>query len=169
LKEAGAANLKFKLTNRNVPMPYTPVAVWMLSEWQKIGVAAEHEQLDSKLYFDALRTGNYQAGVDFNCDHTDDPSLQFIKYLSSDKSTINYGRYKDPTLDHLYEMQTRTTDNEQRKMFVREFEFRALSEAYTVPTIWYNRIIVHAAQMKGWKITPSHYINQDLADVWLDQ
>ncbi|MSO94071.1 MAG: ABC transporter substrate-binding protein [Rhodospirillales bacterium] len=169
LKEAGVSNLKFKLTNRNVPMPYTPVAVWMLDQWRQLGITAEHEQLDSKLYFDALRSGNYQAGVDFNCDHTDDPSLQFIKYLSSDKSTINYGRYSDRTLDHLYEMQARTTDPEQRKTFVREFEFRALSEAYTVPTIWYNRIIVHAAQMKGWKITPSHYINQDLADVWLDQ
>jgi len=23
--------------------------------------------------------------------------------------------------------------------------------------------------VKGWKIGPSHYLNQDLANVWLDQ
>jgi peptide/nickel transport system substrate-binding protein len=24
-------------------------------------------------------------------------------------------------------------------------------------------------QLKGWHMSPSHYINQDLQDVWLDQ
>jgi peptide/nickel transport system substrate-binding protein len=38
-----------------------------------------------------------------------------------------------------------------------------------VPTIWWHRIIAHSAMLKGWNITPSHYLNQDLTDVWLDQ
>ena len=52
---------------------------------------------------------------------------------------------------------------------IRDFEKRALEQAYTVPTIWWHRIIVSHKQMKGWHITPSHYVGQDLADVWLDQ
>jgi peptide/nickel transport system substrate-binding protein len=168
LKEAGVPDLKFKLTNRNIPMPYTPVAVWMLDQWRQIGLAVEHEQLDSKLYFEKLRGGTYETGMDFNCDHTDDPNLQFIKYLSADRSTINYGRYNDRKLDELFEKQMRAGDAKERYKLVREFETHALTQAYTVPTIWYYRTIVHWAQMKGWKITPSHYINQDLADVWLD-
>jgi len=37
-----------------------------------------------------------------------------------------------------------------------------------VPVLWWNRIIANSARLKGWSITPSHYLNQDLADVWLE-
>jgi len=35
--------------------------------------------------------------------------------------------------------------------------------------LWWNRIIPHQSYVKGWKISPSHYLNQDLATVWLDK
>lgn len=44
-----------------------------------------------------------------------------------------------------------------------------MQEAYVVPTIWWHRIIVMHRQLKGWNITPSHYVGQDLTDVWLDE
>ena len=51
---------------------------------------------------------------------------------------------------------------------MRQFEKRALDEqAYIVNTHWWQRIIPHSSKMKGWKVAPSHYINQDLTDVWL--
>jgi peptide/nickel transport system substrate-binding protein len=28
--------------------------------------------------------------------------------------------------------------------------------------------VPHRSSVKGWKIGPSHYLNQDLATVWLD-
>jgi peptide/nickel transport system substrate-binding protein len=34
--------------------------------------------------------------------------------------------------------------------------------------LWWNRIVATSAGLKGWSITPSHFIGQDLADVWLD-
>jgi peptide/nickel transport system substrate-binding protein len=169
LKAAGVPNLKFKLTNRNVPMPYTPVGVFLIDQWRQIGVTVEHEQLETKLYQAALRAGNYEAGLDFNCDFMDEPNLQLQKYLSADKSTINYGRYNDRTLDGLFERQVRATSTAERRKLLREFEKRALEEAYTVPTIWWHRIIVTWKQLKGWHMSPSHYLNQDLTDVWLDQ
>ena len=167
LAEAGVSNLKFKFLNRNVPMPYTPVGVFLIDQWRQIGVSVEHEQLETRLYQAAMSGGNYEVGLDFNCDYVDDPNLQLLKYMSADKSPINYGRYNDRTLDELYEKQKRATDPAQRKAIVREFEKRVLTEAYTVPTIWWHRIIVHWSTMHGWDITPSHYLNQDLADVWL--
>jgi peptide/nickel transport system substrate-binding protein len=169
LMEAGASNLNLKLTNRNVPMPYTPVGVYLIDQWKRIGVKVEHEQLETSPYLAALSSGNFEAGLDFNCDYMDEPNLQLIKYLSADKSSINYGRYIDRTLDDLYEKQKRATDPVQRAKLLRDFETRALTEAYTVPTIWWHRIVAHSAKLKGWDITPSHYLNQDLADVWLDQ
>lgn len=167
LKEAGHPNLKFKLTNRNVNMPYTPVGVWLLNEWRQIGANVEHEQLETRLYTNALTSGNYEVALDFHCDFMDEPNLQLIKYISADKSSINYGRYNDRELDALYSKQSAAADPKQRRELIRAFEKRALDQAYTIPTIWWHRIIVNWKQIKGWAITPSHYLNQDLADVWL--
>jgi peptide/nickel transport system substrate-binding protein len=167
LQEAGVPNLRFKLTNRNVNMPYTPVGVYLINEWRQIGLTVEHEQLETRLYTAALRGGNYDAGLDFNCDFMDEPNLQLIKYISADKSSINYGRYNDRKLDELYAKQSAATDPAERVKLIREFERHALQEAYTIPTIWWHRIIVSWKQLRGWDITPSHYLNQDLADVWL--
>jgi peptide/nickel transport system substrate-binding protein len=33
---------------------------------------------------------------------------------------------------------------------------------------WY-RAVPYRSYVKGWKISPSHFINQDLATVWLDR
>lgn len=169
LREAGVSSLKFKLTNRNVNMPYTPVGVWLINEWRQIGVTVEHEQLETRLYTNALISGNYEVALDFNCDFMDEPNLQLIKYISADKSSINYGRYNDRKLDELYDKQSSATDQKVRRRLIREFEQRALEQAYTIPTIWWHRIIVNWKQLKGWSITPSHYLNQDLADVWLSE
>jgi len=169
LEEAGVKDLRFKLLNRNLPMPYTPVGVFLIDQWRQIGVQVEHDQPETRAYLTSLQNGNYDAGLDFNCDHTDDPNLQLIKYISADKSTINYGRYNDRKLDDLYEKQSRELDPKKRYALLREFEKHALTEAYTFPTIWWHRIIVNWKQIKGWYMSPSHYINQDLQDVWLDQ
>jgi peptide/nickel transport system substrate-binding protein len=33
---------------------------------------------------------------------------------------------------------------------------------------WY-RIILGRSEVKGFKISPSHYLNQDLSSIWLDK
>jgi peptide/nickel transport system substrate-binding protein len=105
--------------------------------------------------------------MDFSCDYADEPDLQLFKYLSSDKSPANYARYKDPTLDELYVKQARATDAGERRKLVREFERRVLEQAYQVPTLWWQRIVPHWTKVKGWKVSSSHYLGQDLRDVWL--
>jgi peptide/nickel transport system substrate-binding protein len=170
LKEAGAENLAFKLTNRNVAMPYTPVGVFLVDQWRQVGATVQHEQLDTKLYLAAQQRDNptYDAALDFNCDFMDEPSLQLIKYISAERSPINYAGHTDRKLDELYDRQSGELDRAKRTALLREFERHALEQAYIIPTIWWHRIIVANKKLKDWEITPSHYLNQDLADVWLD-
>ena len=53
---------------------------------------------------------------------------------------------------------------------MRRYEKRVLDEqANNSITLWWYRIIPHRSYMKGWKITPSHYLNQDLSVVWIDK
>ena len=169
LAEAGQEDLTFTFTNRNVAMPYTPVGVFLIDQWRQIGVTAEHEQLETRLYQSKLRGEELEAGLDFHCDYMDEPNLQLIKYISTEKSSINYSGYDNPRVDELYEAQARELDAEKRKGYIREMEKIAMEDAYNIPTIWWHRIIVHHDTLKNWHITPSHYLNQDLSEVWLDQ
>lgn len=171
LQEAGQSNLSFTLTNRNVKMPYEPVGVFLIDQWRQIGLNVKHEQLETRLYLAAQQKDNptYDAALDYNCDFMDEPNLQLLKYLSDDRSSINYAGYVDRKLDELYDKQSGELDTKKRYALLREFEKRELDQAYIVPTIWWHRIIVHDKRLKGWKITPSHYLNQDLTNVWLDQ
>jgi hypothetical protein len=41
------------------------------------------------------------------------------------------------------------------------------NEANNFVGLWWYRIIAHRSYMKGWKITPSHYLNNQLDTVWL--
>jgi peptide/nickel transport system substrate-binding protein len=169
LRQAGVPeNFSFVLKNRNVQMPYEPVAIFLIDQWRKVGLNPTQQVLETAAYNNDLRGGSYEAMVDFNCDFMDEPDLQLAKFISADRSPINYGRYSDPRLDELYDRQSRETDPEKRKQLVWEFERLALGEqAWQIPTIWWQRIIPHSSAMRGWKITPSHYVGQDLATVWL--
>ena len=56
----------------------------------------------------------------------------------------------DRFLDALYIGQAVATDPQQRAKIVHAFETHALSEAYTVPLLWWNRIVVTSSKLGGW-------------------
>jgi len=168
LKEAGQEKLKFTFNNRTIPMPYAPLGIFLVDQWRQIGVTVDQRMLETQAWLGGFASGNYEAGLDFTCDYTDDPNVILLKYLSADRSPVNYERYQDRTLDDLYERQKRATDPAARYQLLRQFESRVLTESYAVPTIWWQRIVAHWSKLKGWPITPNHY-NQDLSEVWLDQ
>ena len=43
-----------------------------------------------------------------------------------------------------------------------------LSEAYIVPLLRWQRIVVMSARIHGWGMTRSHLIGQDLETLWLE-
>jgi len=169
LKEAGVPEgFSFTLKNRNLKEPYEVTGIFVIDQWRQIGLNVTHLPQEGGAYFGDFRQGNFETGIDFAGDFMDDPDLQLFRFVSSDKSPINYGRYKDSVLDDLYEKQSRIADPKERLKLLRQFEKRVLDEqAYQFHVIWGQRIIPHWAKVKGWKITPSHYGNQDLRDVWL--
>ena len=89
---------------------------------------------------------------------------------SGDRSDSNYLRYTDRELDRLYDAQLRETDPAKQRELLHQFEKRLLvDEAHYVMLFWFHRIVPHHAKVKGWTIGPSHYLNQDLATVWIEE
>lgn len=167
LKEAGAEGLKFKLVTRTVPDPFSPVAVYLIDQWRQIGVAAENTPLDVAQQKAAYLAGNFEVGLDANCYDIDEPNSELLLYVSYDKSPVNSSRYIDRTLDDLFDQQKRAKTEGERTRLIRAFEARVFEQGWTAPVMWWQRIVAHDKALKGWKLLPSHYLNQDLTDVWL--
>ncbi|TMJ58881.1 MAG: ABC transporter substrate-binding protein [Alphaproteobacteria bacterium] len=170
LAEAGVSNLEVTLTNRkDVPVPYHGAGNFVVDAWREIGVNATHELLSTKEWQKALETGKFAAGIDLAADYFDDPTICLARYVSRDLSPANHAGSTDRFLDALYIGQAISTDLRERMKIVRDFERQAVTEAATVPLLWWNRIVVSSAKFKGWNISPSQYIGQDLSDVWIEQ
>ncbi len=169
LADAGVdTRFSFVLKNRNIPMPYEYVGTWLVDQWRQIGLTVRQEIQESGLYFKDLRSGNFEVSTDFQCGYVADPDLDLYKYQSQRLSDSNYGRYNDPVLDDLYVLQSRTVDPEQRRRHIRAFEKRLLDEeAHYITTLQWHRIVPHNSRVRGWTITPSHYLNNQLDTVWL--
>jgi peptide/nickel transport system substrate-binding protein len=169
LAEAGVPDgFSFVLKNRDIPMPYQHIGRWLVDEWHRIGLKVRHEIQDSGQYFKDLRAGNFELSTDFQCGYVVDPDLDLYKFQSRGRSDANYGRYTDPVLDDLYVRQSRTVDPEQRRRYIRAFEKRLLDdEAHYIYTLQWHRIVPHSSRVRGWTVTPSHYLNAQLDTVWL--
>jgi len=170
LAEAGVPDgFSFVLKNRDIPMPYEQIGTWLVDEWRRIGLKVRHEIQDSAQYFKDLRAGNFELSTDFQCGYVVDPDLDLYKFQSRGRSEANYSRYTDPVLDDLYVRQSRSVDPEQRRRYIRAFEKRLLDdEAHYLYTLQWHRIVPHSSRVRGWTITPSHYLNNQLDTVWLE-
>lgn len=168
LTEAGVPEgFEFDLLNRNVEMPYRYVGIFLIDQWRQVGLRVNHVVKETAAYLADERAGSFDAAVDFNCDFYDDPDLQLVKFLSADHSPLNYGGYIDRTIDRLYTEQSRSTDAKHRIAIVRQLEKRVLDDrVWQIYVLWWKRIIPHSAKLHGYKITPSHYL-EDLQDVWI--
>jgi peptide/nickel transport system substrate-binding protein len=171
LREAGVPDgFSFELSNRPPPKDYETRAIWIIDQWRKIGLNVKQKLQELGAHFKDMRAGNFDVIITAVSDYMDEPDLQFMHFLSSDKSPSNYGRYQDRVLDDLYQKQSQTMDAAERRKICLQFEKRVLDEkAYVLVFPWTHRIILHSSKMKGWKILPSHFLNMDLAGVWLNK
>jgi peptide/nickel transport system substrate-binding protein len=169
LDEAGVHDLKLTVTVRDIPMPHYAGADLLADSWRQIGVETMQDRRNIWDWQKEVDARQFDVALDFSGDFYDDPTIQMTKYVSHDLSPVNYSYSTDRFLDALFIGQAVTTDPRQRAKMVRDFERHALSEAYTVPLLWWNRIVATSAKLKGWSITPSHFIAQDLTEVWLER
>lgn len=170
LKEAGAENLTFELLNRNVDQPYKFNGIWVIDSWAKIGIKATQRVLPTGPYDEALRKGDFAVAVDAECQNIVNPLLDGTKYLPHAVSSANYGNYDDPAEIDLYERMLRESDFGRQRDLMRQFEKLVLdTQAHEMFLLWRYRIVPYHRYVKGFKISPSHYVNQDLATIWLDR
>ena len=170
LKEAGAEGLSFEMLNRNVDQPYKYVGTLLIDEWSKIGLHATQRVVPTGPWFEAMRSGNFDVVLEANCSSVVNPLLDVQKVLPRSVYTENYGNYDDPTEINLYQAMLHETDPGKQRTLMREFEKHVIdAEAHEFPMLWWYRIIPYRSYVRGWKISPSHYLNQDLATIWLDR
>jgi peptide/nickel transport system substrate-binding protein len=167
LAEAGYPNgLKVVLKNRNVKLPYQDFAVFLIQEWRKIGIEAEHRPLETAAWFnDGQTTGNFELMVAPTVEFMDDPDQFLGRYATG--STQNWGRFSDPRIDDLFSRQARALDTQERKKLINEMEKIVLENAYFTTGLWWTRNLVQWAKVKNYVAPPNHYTNQKLQDVWL--
>jgi peptide/nickel transport system substrate-binding protein len=168
LKEAGAEALSFELLNRNIDQPYKYNGTWVIDEWSKIGLHVTQRVVPTGPWFEAMRNGNFDVVLAGNCQSVVNPLLDVQRYLPT--YAANYGRFDDQPEIALYDRTLRETDPAKQHALMRQFEKHVLDDqAHEIFLLWWYRIVPYRSYVKGWKISPSHYLNQDLGTVWLDR
>jgi peptide/nickel transport system substrate-binding protein len=168
LKEAGQENLTFELLNRNVDQPYMYNGTWAIDQWRKIGVHVTQKVVPTGPWFAAFRSGDFTVGLAGNCNAIVNPAIDVSTYLPASINSRNYGYYEDPELLDIYNKMLRETDAEKQHREMYQYVNQLMDkEAHIAFLLWWNRIVPLRSYVHGWKIGPSHYMNQDLGTVWL--
>ncbi|HZE14412.1 MAG TPA: ABC transporter substrate-binding protein, partial [Mycobacterium sp.] len=169
LKEAGQQNLSFQLLNRNVDQPYKYVGTWLVDQWNKIGVHVTQHVVPTGPWFAQMRSGDYQVVSYANCHSVVNPIIDVQPYLPNSVYKAQYGYFEDPHEVALYEKMLHESD--PSKLHGEMFHFAKWvmgTQAHEAFLLWWYRMVPERTYMHGWKISPSHYLNQDLSTIWLD-
>ena len=169
LKEAGQENLTFELLNRNVDQPYKIVGTWLVDEWSKIGVKATQKVVPIGPEFDLMRSGNFSVVLQANCQNVVNPLADVGRWLPHEVQSENYGYFADSAEIDIYNRMLKETDFAKTRALMRQFDTHINQQAHQLMVTWWYRIVPMRSYVKGWKISPSHYLNQDLANIWLDK
>ena len=117
-------------------------------------------------WFDAMRNGDFDVVVEAPGWGIVNPPLDVQKVLPASVSAENYGHYEDPAEVELYDKMLRETDPAKQRELMRQLEKYVLDEqAHEIWALWWHRIVPYRSYLKGFRIAPSHFINQDLATV----
>ena len=170
LKEAGAEGLSFELLNRNVDQPFKYVATWLIDEWSKIGLHVKQRVVPTGPWFEAMRNGDFDVVLEAPGHGMVNPLLDIQKALPATVDSENYGNYDDAQEVELYDKMLRETDLARQRALMRQFEKLVLDDqAHMIWVLWWHRIVPYRSYVKGFKIAPTHFINQDLATIWIDK
>jgi len=172
LKEAGFPNgFSFTFHNRAVDMPYKIVGTWLIDQWRQIGLKVKQwVQPTGPFYATLRRKKNFDVSMDFNCQSIVNPLLDVSKFQSDTIAGNQYAGFQDSQMDKWFDQMNRSADPEEQRRIMRMYEKRGVSDmAYQFITLWWYRIILHRTAVKGWKTSPSHYLNVDLSNIWLEE
>jgi peptide/nickel transport system substrate-binding protein len=120
-------------------------------------------------WLDAMRSGDFTVALEANCQNVVNPIADVGRWLPHEIQRENYGYFADPQMVDIYNQMLRETDVKKARVFMRQLEARINQEAHELMVTYWYRIVPMRSYVKGWKISPSHYLNQDLANIWLDK
>ena len=170
LQEAGAEGLAFELLNRDLDNPFKYLGTWLVDQWSKVGLKVHQRIVPVGPWFDAMRSGNFEVTLEGNCQSVVNPVLDIQKYLPRSVYTENYGNFEDQREIDLYQQVLHETNPVQQRAAMRELERYVLDEkANEIFVLWQHRIVPYRAYLKGFKVSASFYLNQDLGRIWLDR
>jgi oligopeptide transport system substrate-binding protein len=118
--------------------------------WRAIYVDLEIVPSDNAVFYNALRTGDFDLakaswGADFN------DARNFLFLLMSDSGDgLNYGRYRNQEFDALMRRSDQIADGAERARIMAEAEAIALKDSAWAPLyFWVTNDLVHP-HVKGW-------------------
>jgi peptide/nickel transport system substrate-binding protein len=119
-------------------------------------------------WFAAMRKGDFDVVLEAPGYGIVNPLLDVQKVLPASFDSENYGQYEDPKAVHLYLRLLHETDLAKQRALMFDFEKYMLdTQAHMIWVLWWHRIVPYRSYMHGWKISPTHFLNQDLSDIWL--
>ena len=118
-------------------------------------------------YASLRKKGDFDVSVDFNCQSIVNPLADVSKFLPS--AGNNYANFEDAELENIYNAMLKAETQDEQTPLLRKYEKRVLNDlASQAITLWWYKINPHRSYVKGWKIAPSHYLNQSLDNIWID-
>ena len=97
------------------------------------------------------------------------PTIDIQNYLPRSVNKSNFGYYEDAKEVDIYDKLLHETNPRDQKSLMLRFAKHVMDdESHIAFLLWWYRIVPYRSYMNGWKIGPSHYLNQDLATIWLD-
>ncbi len=170
IKDAGAEGLTVEMLNRNVDQPYVIVGTWLVDEFRKIGVTVTQKIVPTGPWIEGMRAGDFALAMEANCQMVVNPIADSGRYLPHDQNSENFAYHDDPTQVNIYNKMVRETDPVKARVLMRAYENQVINiGAHQLPTLWFYRVLPIRSYVKGWKISSSHYLNQNLANIWLDK
>ncbi|MGH9809333.1 MAG: hypothetical protein ACRD9W_19135, partial [Terriglobia bacterium] len=138
--------------------------------WSKVGLHVTQRVVPTGPWFEAMRNGKFDVVLEAPGYGNVNPLLDVQKALPYPADAENYAHYKDDAEVALYQQMLREIDPVKQRVLMRRFEKHVLDdEAHEIWVLWWRRIVPYRSYVKGWKIAPTHFINQDLATIWLER
>src|SRR6202041_2708987 len=140
----------------------------MVVQGAKGGVKVTQKVVPTGPWFADMRSGEFSVVHYPICHAIVNPVLDVQPYLPG--SQENMGGAPDPQSTELYEKVLHDTDPKAQHDDMVAFEKYIMdTQAHATQVIWWNRILPSRSYVKGFNMGPSHYLNMDLATIWLDK
>jgi ABC-type transport system substrate-binding protein len=168
LAEAGFANgFSVKLMSAKA-MEFQRRLVWIADQLRPLNITAEVLQPDQPELLKLRQSGDYGIyDADTQAMFADPDELKGLFYTGN---SANFMKYSNPTLDKLWDEQSKTMDIEKRRAICQQIERTLLTDAVAIPHPWYVYGNVWFPYVKGFTLQEAVYAAAvSMERVWFDK